>query len=127
MSCVQCVLRYYILVKEKNNNAITCQNNELKRIIENIESITPSSIQSTRNISNGEAHALKSLKSQKDIVIKKADKGGMFVVLDSEFYSKKMVLKDHLDTNTYEIVRNNADNKVIKQLAALTNKRTYRT
>ena len=56
------------------------------------------------------------------IVIKKADKGGMFVVLDSKFYRDKMVLQDHLNTDTYEIVNKNADTKVVKGLKELTTK-----
>ena len=60
---------------------------------------------------------MQSLKTYDDIVIKKADKGGMFVILDKDFYRDKMVLKDHLNTDTYEIVGKNEDNKVMKRLA----------
>ena len=49
-------------------------------------------------------------------MIKKADKGGMFVILDKDFYRDKMVLHDHLNTDTYEIVNDNSDKKVMERL-----------
>ena len=73
-------------------------------------------------VHNGEKRALDNLKTYDDIIIKRADKGGMFVVLDSKFYKEKMVLNDHLNTQTYEIVNNNSDNKVIKRLSEHTKK-----
>ena len=110
------------LVKEKNHNSVSSTNNELNRMVEQIESIAPEKITMERNISRGETHALNTLKKSTDIIIKKADKGGMFVVLDADFYRNKMVLKDHLESETYEVVNTNADNKVIKLLAQLTKK-----
>ena len=41
--------------------------------------------------------ALKNLRSNEDIVIQKADKGGATVVLDREDYNNKMI--DHLTTS----------------------------
>ena len=110
------------LVKERNNNPVTCKNNELNKIIEQIENIAPQKISMERNTTHGETRALNTLKTYNDIVIKKADKGGMFVVLDTDFYRNKMILKDHLNTDTYEIVNKQADNKVMKLLAELTKK-----
>ena len=70
----------------------------------------------------GPLKAFKQLKFHTDIVIKKADKGSMFVVLDTEFYRDKLVLHDHLNTDTYEIIPSNTDNKVMKNLNLLINK-----
>ena len=75
-----------------------------------------------RNITREETRALNSLKTYKDIVIKKADKGGMFVIMDSQFYRDKMVLKDHLNTSTYKIVSRFSDNRVMRKLQELTKK-----
>ena len=110
------------LVKDKNTNPVICKNNELNRICRQIEDIAPTKIDSEPNLSPEESQALKTLRSYDDIVIKKADKGGMFVILDTDFYRDKMVLQDHLDTDTYEIVNENADMKVVKALKELTTK-----
>ena len=111
-----CTFTSGALVKEKNKHYVTCTNNELKRIVEHIENIAPTKIQLEKNITPEETHALTSLKSHDDIVIKKADKGGMFVILSKNFYRDKMVLHDHLNTNTYEKVNDNADKKVMECL-----------
>ena len=110
------------LVKEKNSKPVICKKNELNRMCRQIEDIAPTKIQSVPNLTPEESQALKTLRSYDDIVIKKADKGGMFVVLDSKFYRDKMVLQDHLNTDTYEIVNKNADTKVAKGLKELTTK-----
>ena len=110
------------LVKEKNTKPVICKNNELNRMCRQIEDIAPTKIHSVPNLTPEESQALKTLRSYDDIVIKKADKGGMFVVLDSKFYRDKMVLQDHLNTDTYEIVNKNADTKVVKKLKELTTK-----
>ena len=110
------------LVKEKSHHPVASKNNELNRVVEHIENLAPQKISLEKNITQGEERALNALKTYTDIIIKKADKGGMFVVLDSTFYRDKMVIKDHLKTDTYEITNKYADNKVIKQLEELTSK-----
>ncbi len=70
------------------------------------------------NISTHERNALNALNSDDDIIIKKADKGGMLVVLDVSFYKEKMVLKDHLhQTDTYRRVPYKTDKNVIDELS----------
>ena len=117
-----CTFTSGALVKEKNNDFVTCKNNELKRIVDHIESIAPTKIHLKKNITPAEERALASLKLHEDIIIKKADKGGMFVVLDKNFYRDKMVLHDHLNTDTYEIVKENADKQVMYHLRDLLKK-----
>ena len=46
----------------------------------------------------------------------------MFVILDKTFYRDKLVLKDHLQTNTYEAAPPNLDKKVMKNLKGLLEK-----
>ena len=110
------------IVKEKNTKHVWCKNSELNNIVENIENMSPMPTKLDSNISKNESEAFKQLKSHTDIVIKKADKGSMFVVLDTEFYRDKLVLHDHLNTDTYEIVPSSTDNKVMKNLNLLINK-----
>ena len=54
-----------------------------------------------------------------DIIIKKADKGNTFVVMDSSYYRDKLVIADHLDSDTYMKADSNADEIVITKLRAL--------
>ena len=91
-------------------------------MIETIENISPSPISIKANLSKEESQALKQLKSYSDIIIKKADKGNMLIVLDIEFYRDKLVLNDHLNTDNYEQVPQNIYNKVILKLCELTKK-----
>ena len=54
-----------------------------------------------------------------DIEIKKADKGSTFVIMDKCFYRDKLVLRDHLHTQTYKEVPSNCDENVIQDLKRL--------
>ena len=73
-------------------------------------------------MNQSERKALKELKSANDIVIKKADKGNTLVVMDTEFYRDKLVIADHLETDTYSIAPPNADKKVYTSLKKLVDK-----
>ena len=50
------------------------------------------------NFTTSERKALEDLKSDANIIIKKADKGNTLVVMSMEFYRDKLVLHDHLNT-----------------------------
>ena len=107
------------LVKGKSNSTIKTKNKELNKIIQNIESIAPTNTSTKHNLSKKENEAITKLSSYNDIIVKKADKGGMFVIMDKTFYRDKLVLSDHLSTDTYEIVPNNADKLVMGALRNL--------
>ena len=71
------------------------------------------------NLSKAERNALQQLKTNKDIVIKEADKGGAIVIMTKEQYSN-MVMK-HLNTDTYEAVtEKNINKKVMKKIEDFT-------
>ena len=76
-------------MKEKSNNPVICKNNELNRIIQQIENVAPEKITMESNITRSETQALSALVTYPDIIIKKADKGGMFVVLDTKIFTEK--------------------------------------
>ena len=62
---------------------------------------------------------MQQLKTNRDIVIKEADKGGAIVIMTKEQY-RNMVMK-HPDTDTYEAVtEQNIDNKVMKKIEDFT-------
>ena len=68
------------------------------------------------NLTTQERHALQELQQNNDIVINQADKGGSWVIMDTPFYRDKLVMEGHLNTNSYSLVENDCDVKVIKAL-----------
>ena len=82
----------------------------------------PEPVNSRSNVTADERNALKDLKNNKSIVIKKADKTNILVIMDAEFYKQKLVLQDHLNKPTYERTTEDADKKVFKRQAALVEK-----
>ena len=110
------------LVKHPSKLNIRCDNDELATIISRIDSCAPTVTNIEDNLTQTERQALKQLKSFTDIIIKKADKGNTLVILDTEFYRDKLVLADHLNTDTYSIAPANADKKVFKDLKTLMKK-----
>ena len=110
------------IVKGKSHNPVSTKNAELLKIIEKIEDIVPTPVKREVNVTNQETNALKNIISYEDIIIKKADKGGMFVILDTDFYRDKLVMNDHLSSETYEIVPEKSDKKVMGNLKKLLEK-----
>ena len=110
------------LVKGKSNSTITKKNKELNKIVQNIENLAPTSTKVKQNLSKKENDAITKLSTYDDIIVKKADKGGMFVVMDKTFYRDKLVISDHLSTDTYEVVPNNTDKLVMGALKNLLKK-----
>lgn len=113
------------LVKHSSNLNVRCHNDELNRIISRLESSDPTVTVTPDNLSQSERQALKELKSAKDIIIKKADKGNTLVIMDTKFYRDKLVLSDHLETATYSKTPQDADKKVYKEVKKLVEK--YKT
>ena len=67
-----------------------------------------------------ELTALEVLQNDKNIVIKQADKGGAFVVMDKQYYIDKIndLLKD---SGTYKTLPENGDEKVMAKLKKFVN------
>ena len=112
------------LVKHPSNYNPKCENPELCKILSTIEQIDPLPQHTQDNLTKSERIALTELTalSKKDLVIKKADKGNTLVIMDVPFYRDKMVLKDHLDTETYREANKNSDNEVLKNIKDLMDK-----
>ena len=55
-------------------------------------------------------------------MVKKADKGNTLVVMDKSFYRDKLVMKDHLLTNTYQSANMKSDFKVMTEIKSLLDK-----
>ena len=112
------------LVKHPSSYNPKCENPELSKILSTIERIDPLQQRSEDNLTKTERVALSELKdlSKTDIIIKKADKGNTLVIMDIPFYRDKMVLGDHLNTDTYQTADPNSDSNVMKNLKVLVDK-----
>ena len=70
--------------------------------------------ETTENVKNNltklEQKGLKDLKTNKDIIIKEADKGGCVVIMDTQHYVN-MVMSQLNDKKTYRTTNNNCDKK----------------
>ena len=87
-----------------------------------LDVIEPEPIKTESNVSGDERKAIKTLRENSNIVIKKADKTNVFVIMDKEFYRDKLVLGDHLNTSTYELTDENSDKKVFNKQEKLMRK-----
>ena len=87
----------------------------MKSICNKLESLEPEMNSIKDNVTPEERNALEYLRNNKDIVIKKADKSNIIVIMDKQYYKNKLVLADHLETPTYERVSDDIDNEVIQK------------
>ena len=71
------------------------------------------------NLSQEERTALKELMENDDIIIKPADKGGCLVIMNKSFYRDKMVIQDHLNSDTYEKSDVASDSHAMQELEGL--------
>ena len=73
------------------------------------------------NLTRAQWNGIKELRNNQNLVIKKGDKGGACVVMDSEFYHKKLFELVN-DRNTYQELNGNIDKKINKKITSLTEK-----
>ena len=79
------------LVRKKSTKPVSSKYEELQTIVRKIEMLEPSVISIEDNMSTDEQNALNELKSNKNIIIKPADKGSSVVIMNAEFYRDKLV------------------------------------
>ena len=84
------------LVRHSSNYEVRTHNGWLQHISNQLEQSEPNRTSESHNVTEEERKAVLKLKSDKSIVIKKADKINVFVIIDAEYYKSKLVLRDHL-------------------------------
>ena len=110
------------LCRNKSTKPIPCEEKELSNILRTIEGIEPSNQHLPDNLTAYERKALNELKTNDNIVIKEADKGGGLVIMDKKFYHDKLIMRDHLDNkNIYKEIDMDTDKKVFLDLKSLIN------
>ena len=110
------------LVRKPSRKYMTTFNNELTDIVATVNKIEPKCTQMDSNVTVDEENALKELisYSKESMEIKKADKSNTFVIMDKTHYRDKLVLEQHLLTDTYETADINSNLKVFRNLEKLT-------
>ena len=104
------------ILKKTSVKEFRSNNPWINNIAKKLESLEPENTDVDDNVTPAERRALQQLKDDNQIIIKKADKTNIMVVMDRTFYRNKLVMKDHLETETYEKIPLNSDNKLrIKQ------------
>ena len=105
------------LFRNKSNREFITSNKQLNTIINNIENLEPTNCKfDNDNLSFNERKALENLQNNDQIVIKKADKGGSLVIMDTDYYNNHLVLQGHLKSNTYKVVTSDCDKIVMNNL-----------
>ena len=94
-------------------------NKALQHITTQIEHLEPQHTSLAPNLSNKHQEASSKLENDDTIIIKKADKSNIFIIMDATFYKKKLVLKDHLLKPIYEASPESSDKNFFKNLQKL--------
>ena len=110
------------LVRNKSNKTFSSKNVDVNNLCRSIESLEPEARETDDNLSAAERNALADLKNNSDIVIKPADKGSSIIIMNAKYYRDKLVLGDHLLTQSYEKVTEDRDDTVMEQLKGLVEK-----
>ena len=110
------------LVKHPSISEVKTKNPWLQHMVNVLDGLEPEPINTPSNVTKEEQNAIKELKENRNIVIKKADKSNVFVIMDTSFYRNKLVLQDHLATPVYEITTEDADKKVFNEQIKLMQK-----
>ena len=110
------------LVRNKSNKTFSSKNVDVNNLCRSIESLEPEDRETDDNLSAAERNALADLKNNSDIVIKPADKGSSIIIMNAKYYRDKLVLGDHLLTQSYEKVTEDRDDTVMEQLKGLVEK-----
>ena len=112
------------VVSKPSKKYITTFNTELTNIVNMVNKLGPTKIDMESNISKKEEEALSEIikLSKKNIEIKKADKSNTLVIIDKKDYKDKLIMKDHLLSDTYKKASPDANQKVFKELEKLVKK-----
>ena len=110
------------IVKHSSISEVKTGNEWVQHMVNVLDGIEPEPINTPCNVTAAELKAIKELQQNRNIVIKKADKVNVFVIMDSDFYRDKLILEDHLNTPTYELTTADADKKVYIEQAKLMQK-----
>ena len=106
-------------MKSKSNKNVNTAIPEVSNISNILEQAEPTINDVNDNLTKQKRKALKELQENQDLVIRKADKGSTLVLLNKDYYCNTLVMKQHLNTCTYQKVDSNNDKRVFNNLKFL--------
>ena len=101
---------------------IWTQNKNLLNVDNEIELLEAVYIHFKYNITLEERHSTGELQNNKQIIMNPSYKERDWTVMNSFYYEHEIVMKEHLNTNTYERVGDNADKEVFRKSRKLIEK-----
>ena len=102
------------LVSNKSNKQFKSKDLELQHLLKSIENIETECKPFNSNISKDEQEALQELITNRNIIIKRTDKGRGLVLMDKTYYCDHLVNKKHLHCNVYKELPLNSDKKRLR-------------
>ena len=106
-------------MKSKSNKNVNTAIPEASNISNILEQAEPTINDVNDNLTKQKRKALKELQENQDLVIRKADKGSTLVLMNKDYYCNTLVMKQHLNTCTYQKVDSNNDKLVFNNLKFL--------
>lgn len=109
------------LVSNKSNFMPISKNKNVEDFIEQITSQSvPHGKHIYHNLTKLEREAIETLRNNPNIIIKEADKGGTLVVMNKEFYYKKIIDMLH-NEEYYEPSDKDCESKILRKIKSLVN------
>ena len=102
------------LVSNKSNKQFKSKDLELQHLLKSIENIETECKPFNSNISKDEQEALQELITNRNIIIKRTDKGRGLVLMDKTYYCDHLLNKEHLHCNVYKELPLNSDKKRLR-------------
>ena len=91
-------------------------------LITGIEHVDPNYKIFTENLTKEERASITKLRENGNIILKKRDKGGGWVIMNKEYYVNHIVLNSHSDNPIYKAIPSNTDQKVFQNLRKVVDK-----
>ena len=108
--------------RNKSNRPIFTDNYKVNNVCNLIEILQSEKTNCKDNLTEEERLTLKELSENEDVITKRADKSGNFVLVDKSFYHDQLVLEGLLATDSYQKISDNEDLLVMKNLKKLIKK-----
>ena len=114
------------MIRKASKKLFTTKNKVLENVINTIHKLEPRKIKLEENVCKMEKKALTELKNltKTSLEIKKADKTDTWIIMEKKDYKDKLVLAEHLSSNTYKKAELNSNHKVYNKLKNLITKHT---
>ena len=110
------------LVYNPSTKPVKTNNSDLQQSITEIEHGDRNYKSFTDSLTKEERASITELRENENIILKKSDKGGGWVIMDKEYYINHIVLDGHLNNPIFKPISSNTDQKGFQNLRKLVDK-----